>query len=262
MTIHNPIEQAAARVRQAYENRSFCPPVRDLLGDNDLAAGYAVNQFNSDYWRRQGRRAVGRKIALSSKAVQQQMGVNQPTYGMLFADMCLAEGVSIDTSPYGQLKLETEIALVLERPLERAIHTVADIISAVAYAVPAFEIVTSRFNWDVKPTDFVADNSNGCLFTLGSQPRKLSDFDILRCKMRTTLRGEEVSVGSAAACYGNPLNAMIWLADTLAAAGQPLQSGDVVMTGSLGPMAMITAGDVFEAEIEGLGPISLAFDPG
>ncbi len=262
MTIPSPIEQAAERVRQAYESRTFCQPVRDLLGDNDLSAGYAVNQFNTEYWRRQGRRAVGRKIALSSKAVQQQMGVDQPTYGTLFADMCLPEGVSIDASPYGQLKLETEIALVLERPLDKARHTVVDIIGAVAYVVPAFEIVTSRFNWDVKPTDFVADNSNGCLFTLGSRPRKLSDFDILRAGMRTTLRGEEVSVGTAAACYGNPLNAMIWLADSLAGVGQPLQAGDVVMTGSLGPMAMISVGDVFEAEIEGLGAISLAFDAG
>lgn len=134
------------------------------------------------------------------------------------------------------------------------------LIGAIAHVVPAFEIVGSRIaNWDVSAADFIADNSAGSRLILGSRPRRLSDFDIVRCKMLTECHGETVSSGSGAASLGNPLSALAWLADNLANAGQPLQAGDIIMTGSLGPMATISPGDTFNAEIEGLGKISANF---
>lgn len=262
MTETSAIVAAARRLREAAAAGTTCAPVRDLIGADDIAAAYAVQRENVRHALAAGRRRMGAKVALSAKAVQQQMGVSQPTYGCLFADGCLAEGVEVPWAALSQPKLETEVALVLERPLAQLRNTVAEALAAVAYAVPAFEIVGSRIaGWDTKVADFVADNSAASHIVLGTRPRRLADFDVLRCRMETRSEGRVVSSGTGAACAGNPLAALLWLADTLAAAGQPLQPGDLVMTGSLGPMAAIVPGARFDAEIEGLGKIETSFSP-
>jgi 2-keto-4-pentenoate hydratase len=260
MSDTSAILAAADRLARARASGETCAPVRDLIGADDLAAAYAVQTENHRIRIARGERPIGAKVALSSKAVQAQMGVGHPTHGRLYADAVVAEGVEIPFSALIQPKLETEVAIVLERPLDRIRHTVADVISAVAYCVPAFEIVGSRVTgWDVKVADFVADNSAASHVVLGTRPKKLADFDVLRCRMETRRADAVVSSGTGAACAGNPLAALIWIADTLAAEGRPLQAGDLIMTGSLGPMAIIAPGDRFEAEIEGLGRIETAF---
>lgn len=256
----NLIDQAANRLWQAHIDRQACAPVRDLIGLTDIETAYAVQKKNTDRWLQQGRRLVGRKIGLTSKAVQKQLGVDQPDFGMLFADMCVADGEPIAIDRILQPKIEAEIALVIERPLTHEKHTMAEIINAVAYALPALEIVGSRVaNWDIKLTDTIADNASSGLFVLGSRPVKLSKFDIINCGMLMERRGEQVSIGAGAACLGNPLYAAAWLADVMVRFGQPLQPGDIIMTGALGPMVTACAGDVFEAQIEGLGQVSAAF---
>ncbi|MBE2294126.1 MAG: fumarylacetoacetate hydrolase family protein [Phycisphaerales bacterium] len=265
MTTRNDtaIKAAAARLHRAQETLTPCQPVRDLIPADDLETAYAVQQCNIDHDCQQGRRLIGSKIALSSKAIQEKLKVRYPTYGRLFADMCLAEGVEIDFGTLIQPRIETEVALVIAKTLDHERHTIIDMIGAVVYAVPAFEIVGCRIaNWDVSAADFIADNSASSYVVLGSRPRMLSEFDIVRCQMRTTRRGEVISSGSGASCYGNPLHALIWLADALAKADQPLQPGDLVMSGSLGPMVPIEAGDVIEAHIDGLGPIRARFTTG
>ena len=258
--MNNVIEQAAERLWQAHASSQPCAPVRDLIGATDVAAAYAVQQINTERWINQGRRLVGRKIGLTSKAVQKQLGVDQPDFGMLFADMCVADGEAIDISRIIQPKIEAEIALVIERPLTHAKHTVADIINATAYALPALEIVGSRVaNWDIRLTDTIADNASSGLFVLGSRPVRLDAFDIINCGMLMERRGDQVSIGAGAACLGNPLHAAVWLADVMAKVGNPLQAGDIIMTGALGPMVVAAAGDVFEARIEGLGQVSALF---
>ncbi|WP_198156047.1 2-keto-4-pentenoate hydratase [Herbaspirillum autotrophicum] len=258
--MNNFIEQAADRLWQAHSSSQPCAPVRDLIGASDVAAAYAVQQINTERWINQGRRLVGRKIGLTSKAVQKQLGVDQPDFGMLFADMCVADGEAIDISRIIQPKIEAEIALVIERPLTYANHTVADIINATAYALPALEIVGSRVaNWDIRLTDTIADNASSGLFVLGSRPVRLDAFDIVNCGMLMERRGDQVSIGAGAACLGNPLHAAVWLADVMASVGNPLQAGDIIMTGALGPMVVAAAGDVFEARIEGLGQVSASF---
>lgn len=254
------IEQAAERLWQAHATAKPCDPVRDLIGATDVDAAYAVQQRNTERWIAQGRRLVGRKIGLTSKAVQKQLGVDQPDFGMLFADMCVADGETIDIARILQPKIEAEIALVIERPLTHAKHTVADIINATAYALPALEIVGSRVaGWDIRLTDTIADNASSGLFVLGSRPVKLAEFDIVNCGMLTERRGDQVSIGAGAACLGNPLHAAVWLADVMARVGNPLQPGDIIMTGALGPMVAVNASDAFEAQIEGLGRVSALF---
>jgi 2-keto-4-pentenoate hydratase len=254
------IQQAADLLWDAHRNGEPCQPVRGLLGDGGVEAAYAVQKLNTDRWLVRGRRLVGRKIGLTSLAVQKQLGVDQPDFGMLFADMALCDGEEVAPGRVMQPKVEAEIALVLERSLPHERNTVADILRATAYALPSIEIVGSRIaNWDIKLADTIADNASSGLFVLGSRPVKLDAFDIAGCGMVMERRGEQVSVGAGAACLGNPLRAAIWLADTMARLGSPLQAGDIVMTGALGPMCLAQPGDVFEANIEGLGSVRAAF---
>ncbi|ASV34845.1 2-keto-4-pentenoate hydratase [Pseudomonas reactans] len=258
----NNIELAASRLWQAELDGIPCEPVRDLIGIDDVELAYAVQQINTERRLKEGRRLVGRKIGLTSKVVQQQLGVDQPDFGMLFADMCLADGEEIANRRVLQAKVEAEIALVIERPLDQGKHTIADIIRATAFALPAIEIVGSRVaNWDIKLTDTIADNASSGLFVLGSRPVKLDAFDIVACGMVMERRGDQVSVGMGAACMGNPLLAAVWLADTMARLGQPLQPGDIIMTGALGPMVAAASGDIFEANIQGLGRVRASFAP-
>lgn len=254
------IRQAADMLWEAHQHGVPCKPVRELIGDTDADAAYAVQKLNTERWLVRGRRLVGRKVGLTSAAVQKQLGVDQPDFGMLFADMCLCDGEEAAPGRVLQPKVEAEIALVLERSLPHERNTVADILRATAYALPAIEIVGSRIaNWDIRLADTIADNASSGLFVLGSRPVKLGAFDIMGCGMVMERRAEQVSIGAGAACLGNPLRAAVWLADTMARLGSPLQAGDIVMTGALGPMCAALPGDVFEASIEGLGSVRAAF---
>jgi 2-keto-4-pentenoate hydratase len=254
------IEDAAERLWKAAQTGTPCEPVRDLIGADNVDAAYAVQKIISARRESLGARLVGRKIGLTSLAVQKQLGVDQPDFGMLFADMCLADGEEVADGRVLQAKVEAEIALVIEQPLTHEKHTVADIIRATAFALPSIEIVGSRIaKWDIKLGDTIADNASSGLFVLGSRPVKLDAFDIVGCGMVMERRGEQVSVGAGSACMGNPLLAAVWLADVMARYGQPLQPGDIVMTGALGPMVAAAAGDVFDANIQGLGRVRASF---
>jgi 2-keto-4-pentenoate hydratase len=252
------IEEAAARLRHADETRTPIPPVRDLLGTKtDIDAAYAVQQANTDRWISAGRRVSGRKIGVTSKAIQQQVGVDQPDFGTLFADTEYGDGIDIESSRLIQPRAEAEVALVLERDLDSAPHGFAQIVRAVAFALPAIEVVDSRIeDWDITIVDTIADNASCGLYVVGSRPVPLSAFDARTVPMRMTLDGEEVSTGIGAACLGNPIHAARWLADTMCARGIPLQAGDVIMTGALGPMVPFGAGQQLVAEFGDLGAVT------
>lgn len=253
------IGEIAGRIRTAYRGAPV-PPIRSELADLDIDAAYAIQQHNTAFWEKEGRRVVGSKIGLTSRAVQKQLGVDRPDFGMLFADMIVGEDEPVAAGRVLQPKIEAEVAFVLERDVDIEAPTVADIIRAVAYAMPALEIVDSRItNWDIGIVDTVADNASSGLFVLGGPVRRLDGLDLRAMQMRMT-RGEEiVSQGSGAACLGNPLNAMVWLASELARRKRPLRAGDIVLSGALGPMVPVGAGDPFEATIAGLGTVSAKF---
>lgn len=264
--MNDALQALAERLWQAQESGVPAAPVREeiarLAGDGGDALGlaYAVQALLTERHQQRGARLVGRKIGLTSRAVQQQLGVDAPDFGALFADMAFGDGEEIPWSRTMQPKAEAEIALVLEHDLAHERHTFADVISAVAYALPAIEVVGSRIaNWDIRLVDTVADNASSGLFVLGSRPVRLSALDLVRCGMVMECRGDQVSVGAGVACLGNPLNAAVWLADTMVRLGAPLRAGDVILTGALGPMAAVRPGDVVSASIEGLGSVTAAF---
>jgi 2-keto-4-pentenoate hydratase len=254
------IVAAADRLAAAERAGVPCRPVRDLLPAGDLAAAYAVARVNVERALAAGRRIVGRKAGLTSPAVQRQLGVDQPDFGALFADMCVPDG---DELPAGRLlapKVEAEVALVLGADLPDPRVTVVDVLRATDFALPALEVVDSRVaNWDITIVDTVADNASCGLFVLGATPVPLDRVDLRGVQMRLRRGDEIVSRGTGADCLGGPLNAAVWLAATLAAAGDPLRAGDVLLTGALGPMVAAAAGDSFETEISGLGSVRTRF---
>lgn len=252
------IEEAAERLRKADAACAAIPPVRDLLGTStDIDAAYAVQQINTDRWISAGRRVSGRKIGVTSKAVQQQVGVDRPDFGTLFADTEYGDGVEIEAIRLIQPRAEAEVALVLERDLDSPPHGFAEVIRAVAFALPAIEVVDSRIErWDISIVDTVADNASCGMYVVGSRPVPLSAFDARTVPMRMTLDGEEVSTGIGAACLGNPVHAARWLADTMSERGIPLRAGDVIMTGALGPMVPLGPGQELVAEFGDLGRVT------
>ncbi len=256
----NAIKSAARRIRNAWNIGKPIKPVRETLPPDDLEAAYAVQKINTDHWISEGRRVVGRKIGLTAKTVQIQLGVDQPDYGMLFADMCVVDGDEIPASKVLQPRVEAEVALVLEYDLYQQQLTLLDLIDATAYALPAIEVVGSRIaKWDINIVDTISDNASSGMFVLGTRPVHIEDLDLRGCGMVMENRGDQVSIGAGVACLGNPLNAALWLARKMVEVDTPLNAGDVIMTGALGPMAQVIPGDVIEARIEGLGSVRAAF---
>lgn len=254
------ITKAAELLRHAYTEGVACEPVRDALDNPSIDTAYAVQQENTEYWMQQGRRLVGCKIGLTSQSVQRQLGVDQPDFGRLFADMAVCDGEAVALDAVLQPKAEAEVALVLEKDIDSEMPTAADLIRATAYALPAIEIVGSRIrNWDISIIDTIADNASSGLFVLGNDPRRLSDLDLKMCGMVMERRGDQVSVGAGLACLGHPINAAVWLARTMVQNGSPLRAGDIILTGALGPMVTVAPGDVLEARISGLGSVRAVF---
>jgi 2-keto-4-pentenoate hydratase len=252
-------DDLALRLRRAYSGPPV-PPLRDGLEPADSDGAYAVQAINTAFWAGQGRRVVGHKIGLTAKAVQAQLGVDRPDFGVLFDDMKLADGDALLASKVLQPKAEAEVALMMARDFHDPEAGVDDFQAAVAYAVPAIEIVDSRIaDWKITFADTVADNGSSAFFVLGKEPRLLAGLDLRTCGMVMEIDGKIASLGVGAACLGHPLNAAVWLARTLASVGEGLKAGDIIMTGALGPMVAITPGNVVRADIGGLGSCGFRF---
>ncbi|NML32417.1 2-keto-4-pentenoate hydratase [Paraburkholderia antibiotica] len=267
MNTPNHAEALAQRLRESERSGQTIAPLRD---DPSFAAlsnpadaeqlAYAVQQVNVAARVALGERVVGRKIGLTSPAVQRQLGVDQPDFGALFASMAYGDSQPIPLAELIQPKVEAEIALVLEHDLIHERHTYADLVRATAYAVAAIEVVDSRIEgWNIRFVDTVADNASSARFVLGSRPVLLRDLDLAACAMTLSQESEVLSRGNGAACLGNPLNAATWLADRMVRLGTPLRAGDVLMTGALGPMVAVKQPGTFCAQIDGLGSVRATF---
>jgi 2-keto-4-pentenoate hydratase len=258
---NHKITSLAETLRKASTSCEMVDPIRTELPEMDVAAAYAVQHVNTEHALAQGRRLVGRKAGLTAKTVQKQLGVDQPDFGMLFADMAVDENDTIPISRLIQPKIEAEIAFVLERDLTLEQPTMADLLGAISYALPALEIVDSRIrDWDIGIVDTIADNASCGLFVLGTDPVSIKGLDLRLCGMTLECNEQTVSSGAGAACLGNPLNAVKWLASTMANVGRPLLAGDIILSGALGPMIKASAGQFFEARISGLGSVRTRFE--
>jgi 2-keto-4-pentenoate hydratase len=255
-----PTQLAARRLLRAQATRVPCAPVRDLIDATDVAAAYEVQQHLTEARLEAGAEIVGRKVGLTSPAVQAQLGVDQPDFGVLFKDMLVARDAPVAMSCLLQPKIEAEIAFVLCADLETGPLGAEQVRDSVAYAVAALEIVDSRIaGWDITFGDTVADNASSGLFVLGTERRGLDSFAPVEAQMSMSINGVEVSTGSGAACLGDPLEALRWLAVTARDFGSPLRAGHIVLSGALGPMVAVRPGDVVSAAISSLGIVGASF---
>lgn len=262
-TIEVRKEQAAARLREAARTGVTCEPVRDLLEGMDVKDAYEVQLMNIGLDEKAGAAVIGWKAGLTARSVQQQLGVDSPDFGALLNTCGYGDSEPVPLTRLLQPKIEAEVAFVLERDLPERRVTAADILRSTAFVVPAFEIVASRItNWDITILDTVADNASSGLFTLGLKPVLLKDVDLGAVTMSMTFDGNEASCGQGHACMGNPVNAVVWLANTLCELGKPLRAGDLILSGALGPMVSVTGPSRFEATIEGLGTVTTEFIDG
>ena len=253
------LEDAAAQLRQAY-GAGTVPPLRDLLDPLDADGAYKIQAINTEHWVGEGRQVVGAKIGLTAKAVQIQLGVDQPDFGVLFDDMRLPSGGTLDPARVLQPKAEAEIAIILAEDLDMADPGPEDIAAKTGKAFAAIEIVDSRIaDWKITFADTVADNGSSAFFVLADEGKPLAGLDLWSCGMVLEVNGSIASVGAGAACLGHPLNAAAWLARTFRAAGRHLRAGDVIMTGALGPMVALSPGDQVKATIGGLGAADFTY---
>ena len=251
---------AAQALRSAAESGEFIAPLTGQYPEFSVEDAYAIQKINTAHRLTAGRRRVGCKIGLTSPAVQKQLGVDQPDFGILFDDMCFDEGLPIPFAKLQQPKIEAEVAFVLGRDLDMESPGLVDVLRAIEFALPALEIVGSRIaDWKIMLVDTVADNASSSGYVLGSSPRTLAQLDLRDCAMHLQRNGAVSSSGNGAACMGNPLNAVVWLARTMARMGAPLRAGELVLSGALGPMLEVRPGDAFVADIRGFGAVSALF---
>lgn len=255
------LKQVAQQLIQARESRVGCTPPTQTVAGFSLADAYAVSESILKKKLGQGGvRLVGKKIGLTSRAVQKQLGVAEPDFGYLTSDMNLALGETVSRSSLLQPRVEGEVAFVLKRGLEGPGLTVADVIRATDFVLPCIEIIDSRVkDWQIKIQDTVADNASSALFVLGTEPRKLERVDLRAAGMALRLNGEVASTGCGAACLDHPALAVAWLGNALSGFGAKLEAGDVILSGAFGPVVPVSAGDRVEVAISGLGQVHCYF---
>ena len=255
------LAQAAPALYLARAERRPIGRISDSHGIAGLEAAYAVAEINTRRHQASGHRLVGKKVGLTSKAVQQQLGVDQPDFGLLFDDMEYLNGQDVPVSRLLQPKVEAEVAFVVGKELVGTASTPvpswAEFLACIAYALPALEIVDSAItDWKITLVDTVADNASCGLYVLGDQPVALGTLSLGELGMQMSKNQQVVSVGTGAACLGHPLRAAYWLACTMVARGQGLRAGEVILSGALGPMVPCASGALIQAQMGNLGSVS------
>lgn len=239
---------------EAMVNNQVLAPISTQYPQLTEADAYAIQQRLLQRRLAAGERVVGKKIGVTSQAVMDLLGVFQPDFGWLTDGMRYRSGQAIPADRLIQPKAEGEIAFILARPLAGPGVTVDDVLQATETVAACFEIVDSRIeNWRIGIQDTIADNASCGVFVLGDAPVPVQAADLVGCQMTMRCNGEVVATGMGAAAMGHPARAVAWLADKLGELGACLDAGDIVLSGSLGVMVPVAAGDVFELHISGIG---------
>lgn len=251
-------EALADRLLEAYASGvTIAPFTPDLPPGADLSLAYRVQQAQVARWVHDGDVVKGHKVGLASRAMQRQMGVDQPDFGHLGASMFHLEHAPIPRGTFIQPRVEPEVAFVLGRPLTGPGVTVADAVRAVDHVLPALEFVDSRIaDWQIGIFDTVADNASSGGVVLGSRPVRLEDVDLRLMACNLHINGEIVGTGAGGAVLGSPLNSLVWLANTVGPLGVTLEPGHVILPGSMTSAFPIAPGDSAVAHMAGLGSVT------
>ncbi|MGI9277323.1 MAG: fumarylacetoacetate hydrolase family protein [Endozoicomonas sp.] len=247
---------------QALKVGKTIEPFTDREADITIEDAYHISLQFVESRVKDGDRIVGKKIGVTSKAVQDMLNVHQPDFGFITEQMWFKNGetISISENKLIQPRAEGEIAFKLKKDLVGPGVTEQDVLDATECVMPCFEIVDSRIhNWQIKIQDTVSDNASCGVFVLGETEIDPRTVDLPSAQMKVYKNGELISEGVGAAVQGDPLTAVAWLANTLGEFGIPFKAGEIILSGSLVPLEPVQAGDVMTLEIEGLGTAAVTF---
>ncbi len=260
ISLSTKVQEFAAQLAEAESNRIGIAPL--TIQDEELSAkdAYYIQLENIHKKLEQGQKIVGKKIGLTSLAMQTMLGVNEPDYGHLLDSMVVENGGAITMKKVMQPKVEAEIAFILKKELRGPNVTTLDVLQATEFVVPALEIVDSRIkDWQIKLPDTIADNASSGLYVLGGKPTKIEEVDLELIGMVLTKNGELMNTGVGAAALGNPATCVAWLANRLADFDIPLREGEVILSGALSAAIEAHEGDSFTARFAHLGQVSVHF---
>jgi 2-keto-4-pentenoate hydratase len=259
-----PVDDLARALHRARRDRVPVPPLTEARPEMTAADAYAVQRRLVELLQADGEGdVVGYKLGLTSRAMQEQLGIDQPDYGPVLAGGVHPDGALVDLDRLIQPKVEAEIAIVLDAPLTGPACTALDVRRAAAGAVAAVEIIDSRVvDWRIRLADTIADLASSSAIALSSRLVPLDRLDPRLAGVAMTRNGELVATGAGAAALGDPLHAVAWLANTLHPLGESLEAGHVVMTGALHAAVPLADGDVFRAEFDWLGPVGVVVHRG
>lgn len=253
-------EAVADRLWDAGRRRAPIAPVVEAHPDLDVVDAYEIQLHNIARRREAGATVVGHKVGLSSKAMQEMMGVDEPDYGHLLSDMALTEGKPVEASHYCYPRVEVEVGFVLRDALPGPGCTEADVLAATEALVPSIELIDSRIvDWNISLVDTIADNASSAGFVLGTARARPDELDPADIAATLECNGERVAEGNTSAVLGDPTSAVAWLARKVAGFGITLEAGHLVLPGSCTRAIDARPGDEFHAEFQGLGTVSVAF---
>lgn len=254
-------DELAAELAQAERSRIPISPLTAAQPGIDVVDAYEIQLINIRQRIAEGARVVGHKVGLSSEAMQQMMGVDEPDYGHLLNEMQVFEDTPVKAANYLYPRVEVEVAFILAQDLPGADCTEEDVLAATEAFAPAIELIDSRItDWKIKLCDTIADNASSAGFVLGSQRVKPGDIDIKMIEATLTKNGEVVAEGRSDAVLGNPVTAVAWLARKVESFGVRLKAGDVVLPGTATRAIDVHAGDDCVADFAGLGSVRLVFE--
>ncbi|MFF2392090.1 2-keto-4-pentenoate hydratase [Nocardia sp. NPDC058114] len=252
--------ELAAELARAELDRVAVSPIVDRYPGIDVVDAYEVQLLNIRRRLDDGGKVVGHKVGLSSNAMQQMMGVDEPDYGHLLADMEVYEDVPVDTTKFLLPRVEVEVGFVLGADLPGEDCTEADVLAATVAYAPSIELIDSRItDWKIGLADTISDNASSAGFVLGRERVAPGDIDITAIDAVLTRNGEIVAEGRSDAVLGDPSIAVAWLARKVATFGVRLKAGDIVLPGSCTRAIDARPGDDFRADFTGLGSVRLSF---
>lgn len=254
------VATAAKSLLTAYQSGIPVEPLTVDFSGADLSVAYAIAQAQVHQWETDGDIVKGHKVGLASAAMQRQMGVDQPDFGHLTASMFHLEHHPIPADRFIQPRVEPEVAFVLNRRLAGPGVTVAEAVRAVDFVLPALEIVDSRIkDWKIGIFDTVADNASSGGVVLGSQPVRLDGLDLRLAGCTLHINGDLVATGAGGAVLGSPINALVWLANTVGPLGVTLEPGHIILPGSMTKAFPVRPGDSVVSHVAGLGSVTAIF---
>jgi 2-keto-4-pentenoate hydratase len=253
-------EEIAGALREAESSRKPIAPLASRWPDLEVADAYAIQRENVGASIRAGASIRGHKVGLSSRVMQDMMGVHEPDYGHLLDDMFVFEGHSVAMADLIQPRVEIEVAFVLGSPLPKQGCNVADVLRATEFVLPSIEIIDSRIaDWKIGIVDTIADNASSAKVVLGGNPVRLTDVDVRQIGASLRLNGEVVETGTSAAVLGNPVTSVAWLAQTIGEFDIALEPGHVVLPGSCTRAVPVQAGDAVRADFDVFGHVDVSF---